>query len=561
MKTEYSEAKSKSGEANPLRWSNLFHLTVGIFNLLAGCLVAFLLTREVEAVGLGLLPALGIAATLLVLGLAQVARAWRDEKFRFRPDDIGSFAVPGKHIHGGNSNESAHLVDVLSNGVQPSDTPDNALLNKLYNSLPKLELAPEVIRWHAETQVLRMAKLLVATLGFTLAWLFATSEVFIWMAPFYLLLVVSPIGALKSIARGKAGDEQLARPAAPTPYGAVAIVLCSIFVPVLANLAPEGALPVAPYGLSTIVVPTVVAIAVLLAASLFFILSLKAQTRDLATSGVSQAARDDLNVPNLSSGLIDRLETSLPLPRRVLSRNPGWQKDGDFGGSLLVETEERLNARASQGTVLEALRAAWGDREQRPLLALGGLGALTGLLATTLLFVFTRGGSVSVGLTALSLFSASQFSLMASRGLWNRVDFTSVVYRIIYKGSYSKAQRVAGSIVGSGTLTEEALRIEHVDFWVCVAQVGSVAFSRKGLRYIQSVDLKPDACEQQFARIEHFYQSVKQRHLKSYQEERAVRQLVQGQDAPSGSGIPLVRVAHDSDEVDPVAVVATQPQQ
>src|SRR5690606_32543123 len=128
MKTEYSEAKSKSGEANPLRWSNLFHLTVGIFNLLAGCLVAFLLTREVEAVGLGLLPALGIAATLLVLGLAQVARAWRDEKFRFRPDDIGSFAVPGKHIHGGNSNESAHLVDVLSNGVQPSDTPDNALL-------------------------------------------------------------------------------------------------------------------------------------------------------------------------------------------------------------------------------------------------------------------------------------------------------------------------------------------------------------------------------------------------------------------------------------------------
>lgn len=558
MTTEYSEAKGKSGEANPLRWSNLFHLGVGIFNLLVGCLVAFLLTREVEAVGLGLLPALGIAATLLVLGLAQVARAWRDEKFRFRPDDIGNFAVPAKHIHEGKPNEAAHLVDVLTNGVQPSETPDNALLNKLYNSLPKLELAPEVIRWHAETQVLRIAKLLVATLGFFLAWLFAKTEVFIWMAPAYLLLVISPIGALKSIARGKAGDEQLARPAAPTPYGAVAIVLCSIFVPVLVSLAPEGALPAAPYALSTIVIPTVAAIGVLLAASLLFMLSLKAQTRDLATSGVGQAARDDLNVPNLSSGLIDRLETSLPLPRRVLFRNPGWQRDGNFGGSLLVETEEKLNAQVSGGTALEGLRAAWADREQRPLLALGALGAVTGLLATTLVFVFTRSGSISVGLTALSLFSASQFSLIASRGLWNRVDFTSTVHRILYKGSYSKAQRVAGSIVGNGTLTEEALRVEHVDFWVCVAQVGSVAFSRKGLRYIQSVDLKPDECDQQFARIAHFYQSVKQRHLQSYQEEGAVRQLVQGQDATPGTGVPPVLVAHDAGGAAPVVVPPTQ---
>lgn len=530
--TEYSDAKSKSNETNPLRLSSFFYLVVGSINLLAGGAIAFLLTRETQSLAPAVLPTLGIAATLLVLGLTQVSRTWRDEKFRFHPDDIGGFAVPEKLVKNGTPDQAAHVIDILNNGVQPLRTPDNALLNKLYNMLPRLELAPELIRWHAETQALRIAKLVVVTLGFLLAWLFAKPVVFAWMAPVYLFLAINPLAILRTVSRGGAGDVQLARPAAPTATESVGILLFSIFGPVLLGLLPPGTLSSAPYATSTVVIPTVTAMVSLLLASTLFILSIKMQTRELTQSGVSHQVRKDLSIPNLSSGLIDRLESDLPFPRTVLSRNTGWQRDGNFGASLLVETEPKLNTTRSQGTLMEALGMAWRDNEQRALVALGLAGVVTGLLASGLAFVFTRNSSLAFGLTALSLFSASQFSLFAARGMWNRVEFTSTVYRILYKGSFRQAQRTAGnSVTGTGTLTESTTRIEHVDFWVCVARLQSVSFARKGLRYIQSVDLKPQECEQQFGRIEDFYRDVMQRKVQAYSEEGMVRQLVHGHPA------------------------------
>lgn len=537
MTTEYSDAKSKSGETDPLRVSNIFHMTVGISSLVAGGLVAFLLTRETQALGSGLVWSLAIAAALLILGLVQIGQAWRDEKFRFNIEDVGDFAVSEKFVNSGVRNQAEYVIDVLNTGVQPAETPDNALLNKLYNRLTKLELAPQMVRWHAETQALRMVKLIVAALGLLLAWIFSRPDVFAWMVPIYFALVVNPRALLATVFNGRAGDQQLERPAPPTPRGAVAVVLLSIFVPVVIGLLPApGELPAAPYATSTLVIPTLVAVMTLLAASTLFILALRSQTRDLTTSGVAHHVRKDLSVPNLSRGLVDSLEDHLPFPRRVLLRDSGWRKDGNFGGQLLVEAEQKLNARGSQGNTMEALRSAWKDREQRALVALGGVGVITGVLAAVLAFALTRTGSLAVGLTALSLFSASQFSLFASRGLWNRIDFTSTVHHIHYRGSYRQAKRVAGNTVtGSGTLTEDTISIDHVDFAVCVARVESVAFSRKGERFIQSVDLKPHECEQQFQRIEQFYRNVRQRKVQSYQEEGEVRHLVQAGEAISSA--------------------------
>ena len=110
MTTEYGDAASKTSETNPLRISNLFHLTLGAFNVLGGGVMAFLLTREAQIRGLGLIPALAIAASLLVLGLTQIARAWRDEKFRFHPDDIGDFAAPEKFSRDGKPDQAGYLI-------------------------------------------------------------------------------------------------------------------------------------------------------------------------------------------------------------------------------------------------------------------------------------------------------------------------------------------------------------------------------------------------------------------------------------------------------------------
>lgn len=530
MTTEFSEAASKSSETNPLRISNFFHICLGAFNLLAGGLLAFLLSREVEALRGQIIPMVGIAGALLVLGLTQVARAWRDERFRFHPDDIGKFAVAGKVAKSANPDQASYVLDVLNHGVVPEPTPDNALLNKLYSWLPKLELAPLLIRWHAETQSLRIVNLVVTTVGFLLAWIFARAEVFAWLAPVYLLLAIDPVAIWRNLANGAAGAQQLDRPAAPTPHRSVAILLSSVFIPILLGLLPAGALPAAPWATSTIVIPTICAMAVLLVASTLFVFSLKSQTRDLKTSGVGHDVRKDLDIPNIGSGLIDRLESDLPFPRSTLARNAGWQKDGNFGGHLLVEAQQQLNAVRSLGTPLDALRNAWNDPEQKPLVALGAFGVAAGIAATVLAFVATRAGiNLTSMLTALSLFAASQFSLLAARGLWNRVDFTSTVYRIYYKGSYDQAQRVAGnSVTGSGTLTENAIRIEHVEFWVAVVRVESVAFSRKGDRFIQSLDRLPDECGVQFSRIADYHGDVMRRKANNYLQEGAVRQIVQG---------------------------------
>ncbi|MCE7032917.1 hypothetical protein LY625_09885 [Lysobacter sp. GX 14042] len=532
MSTEFSEAAGKSSETNPLRISNCFHLAVGAANILAGGVVAFLIARQVEEDGVGVLPLLAVAAILLVVGLHQTAQAWRDDKFKFHPDHIGGFAVPEKFNTNGRANEAGYVVEVLNDGVQPPPTPDNALLKKLYSWLPKLELAPQVIRWHAETQVLRIVNLTVAVLGLLLMWVFSRPDVFALLVPFYLLLAIDPAAVWRNAWRGRGGDQQLDRPKAPTPAKTVGILLLSIFVPILLGMLPAEALPRLPVTTSSIVIPTVCAMAAMLVASALFVLSLRAQTRDLSTSGVGHLIRKDVEVA-VGSGLIGSLEGDLPYPRKQLAHTDDWHRGGEFGGSLLVEAEQEVNAIGNHGSALGAIARAWNDKEQWPLVGLGGLGVAMGLAGTMLAVLFTLAPSLTTGLVALALFSASQFALLAARGLWNRVDFRSTIYRIRYGGNCSTGQRVAGnSVTGPGSLSETTVRVDHVKFAVCVARLQSVAFARGGSRYIQSVDLRLDECEVQYQRIHDHYANVMRRKGMAYREEHLVRSLVQGEQLP-----------------------------
>lgn len=547
MSTEYSEAAAKATVTNPLRISNLFHLALGAFNLLAGGTIAFLLTRELKERGAFSGPIIIMSAVLMALGLGMISRAWRDEKFRVQPDDLGPFAVPDK-ADGQAQSEEQHVRDVLNNGVKPAAPPENALLSKLYNSLPQLELAPQLIRWHAETQTFRIVHLMVASLGFLLAWVFAQPHVFALMVPVYLYLTINPVAVARDLAAGFGGRRQMTRPNPPKPYKAIGILLFSIFAPILLGMVPAEELPVVPYPVGGFVVAILVGIATMLLSSGLFLGALKAQTRGLATSGVGSMVRKDIEVPSVSAGLVDSLVNTLPYPRRVLSQNPGWQKNGEFGGHFLIEAEREVNATPTRGNFLHALSTAWNDPEQRALVALGALGMVAGVAATSLALLFTRVGGVAIGLTALCLFSVSTFSLMASRGLWNRIDFRSVVYKLQYRGTYNVAKRVAGNnVTGSGSLTEDTVRVEHVEFWVAVASVGSVAFHRDAARQIDSIDLDRAQCQQLFDRIEDFYAHVAQRRSAAYREEGTVRRIVQGDAAvPQETPLPLEHVLSDN---------------
>jgi len=528
MSTDYSAAAAQASETNPLRISNYFHLAAGAANLVAGGVAAFLIARGVEEHGAGSLPMLVIAATLLVVGLHQVGQAWRDEKFKFQLDDIGDFALPEGTAADGANAQARYVISILNDGVQPPPVPDNALVRKLYHLFPKLEFAPQFIRWHAETQVFRIVNLAVAVFGLLLVWTFSKPHVFALLAPLYLLLTISPGDIARNLRQGRGGDRQLSRPRAPTPARTVGIVFFSIFVPILLGLLPDGTLPTWPFEIGTIVIPTVIAMATMLVASALFVISLRMQTRDLTTSGVGNDIRKDLDVA-LGGGLIESIEGDLPYPRKRISQPREWQQGGEFGGAILVEANTAVDPVGGQGHAVAAIRNAWAEPEQRPLVALGGLGVVLGLLATGAALLFTQMAMAVLGLASLALFSVAQFSLLAARGLWNRVDLESMIYRIEYAGRYSSAQRVAGnSVTGSGTYTETTHRVESVRFTVCVAQLRSVAFARTGPRYVQSVDLKPAHCDEQYRRIRDHYAEVMRRKGAAYQEEGQVRRLVDG---------------------------------
>ena len=405
----------------------------------------------------------------------------------------------------------------------------NALLSKLYNMLPGLEHAPRLIRWHAETQAFRIVHLVVAALGLVLAWIFAQPHVFALMVPLYLYLTINPVAVLRDIAAGFGGRQQMSRPKPPGPWRAIFVLLFSIFVPIVLGMVPAEQIPAPPYPVDGLLIATIVGILAMLVSSTLFIASLKAQTRGLTTSGVGHVIRKDVVVPSIKAGLVDSLIKDLPHPRRVLSYNAGWQQNGEFGGHYLIEAEREINGSAGEGSMLQALSGAWGDRSQRPLVALSAFGMLAGAVATLLVFMLTRAGSPAIGLTALCLFSVSTFSLAASRGLWNRLDFRSVLYRLRYRGSYSTAKRVSGNAVtGDGSYTEETVRIEHVEFETCVAKVSSVTFHKDAPRQIESVDLDRAKCEVQFDRVREFYDHVAERVDDAYRKEGTVRRMVQG---------------------------------
>lgn len=549
MATEFSEAANKAGSANPLRISNVFHLALGSINLLVGGLIAFLLTREIQERGAMSLPIMLVSAVLMALGLGLIARAWREEKFRVQPDELGPFAVPGTGQ--GTQKEHEYVCDVLNNGVKPDPVPDNALLSKLYNVLPGLEHAPRLIRWHAETQAFRIVHLMVAAVGFILAWIFAQPHVFALMVPVYLYLTINPMAVLRDLAAGFGGRQQMDRPKPPRPYRAIFVLLFSVFAPIVLGMVPAEEVPVPPYPVNGLLLATIIGIVAMLISSTLFVASLKAQTRGLTTSGVGHLIRKDVLVPSIRTGLIDSLIKELPHPRRVLAYNAGWQQNGEFGGQFLVEAERKLNGTSDDGSVLQALSAAWNDAGQRPMVALSAFGMLSGIAATLLVFMLTRTGAPGVGLTALCLFSVSTFSLAASRGLWNRLDFRSVLYRLYYRGSYSTGKRVSGNAVtGEGSYTEEAVRIEHVEFEVCVANVSSVTFHRDAPRQIESVDLDRAKSEAQFDRIQGFYAHVVTRVDDAYRKEGAVRKLVQGSAAlPKPEAVPPeVLLSHQDGE-------------
>jgi hypothetical protein len=523
--TEFAAAAKRGGVINPMRIANVFYVILGVVNLLAGVGVVFLMTRAAQTAGIGAFGGLTVAVLLLLLGGAQIGIAMRNFRFGFLPEQIGDFDPQGR------ANHEAFLLDAINDGMVPQAPSPGALAGVLYGLVPNLAHAPMMVRWHAETQLARIAYLAAVTLGFALAWLFARPDIFAWLAPLYFLMAVKPLATINQIRRGVMDSDAAQPPKALTWSRIVALLLFSVVAPVLLAMAPV-AIPPPPYAAATVVLPTIAALGSLLVASALFVIALIEQTRRLAASGARYLKRDDLEFADLSAGLLNRWIDALPHPLRRPFR--AWHAPeapasaGRFHGDLLCETEPQLDLDNDAASLGEAFSEAWNSDQRRPLLALGLFGCIAGIVAALAAFAFARSGAPVAGLLALALVSASQFALVSAYRLWKRADFTSTLYRLTYEGSYRTAHRVAGnSTVGSGSLTEQTYRIEHATVSICVARIGSVCFAQGGPRYLQSMDLLPDECEALFGVARDYQAKVQGRARDFYREEAGIRGLVE----------------------------------
>lgn len=525
MSTEYSTPPSQAATVNPMRLPNTLHLTLGAFAMVMGLVLLLGVSNaeQVRAMGLGSVGRAMTGLTLLLLGGVHMGVAMRYFRFTVLPGEAGQIAVPS-----GTGSVSNHLVGLINDGITVRQRPDDPLLSMLYGLVPHLINAPSAIRWHAETQLRRAVYLAGVLVSFALAWVFAQPAAFAWMAGLYFALAVLLLKPFATLAAIRRGAMEAAPDTVPAPrWGAmVALLLVSIAGPLAITLSPVQ-VPTPPFAVATVVLPTIAVLGSALIASALFTVSLIAQTGGYSASAARHLVREDLQMPDLTSGLLERLKTRMPYPSQYYAQDHEVSNDA-FDGHLLLETEPRVRADQSAPRLAEAFTAAWNSDTQRPLLALGLFGLVLGLVGVVFAFLYARSsGAAMMGLIALGFISSAQFALASAHKLWNRVDFQSTVYRVSYRGTYHRAKRVAGNAyAGNGTLAEGAVRFGPLRVAVCVAEVTSVAFARGGKRHITALDLLPDESRALFGVFEDYSRDAQDRAGQFYQQEHQVREVM-----------------------------------
>ena len=285
--------------------------------------------------------------------------------------------------------------------------------------------------------------------------------------------------------------------------------------------------PVPPFAVSTVVLPTLAVLGSGLIASALFTVALISQTGSYSASAARHIVDEKMQMADLSGGLLLRLSSRIPQPHHRYVHEHNVSKD-TFDGELLVEEEPSVRADQSASGLIEAFRAAWQSPSQQPLLALGLFGLLLGVVGVVLAFVYARSsGNAMVGLVSLAFVASAQFAMASAHKLWNRVDFQSTLYRIRYVGTYHRGQRVAGNAyAGNGTLAEGAVRFGPTRVEVCVAQVTSVAFMHGGARHLTAVDLQHDASNAVIGVMQDYAREAQDCANQFYVQEHQVREVM-----------------------------------
>ena len=542
MTREYGTAASSEVTVNPMRLLNTLHLVLGaVCFVLAGILLLGITNADtVRSMGVGAVGRLSIGVLMLLMGGLHVGMAMRYFRFTLREGEAGEIAFPASA-----GSRNTHLLNIINDGIVNRERPRDALLSMLYGLVPQLSHAPATLRRHAEAQLQRAVYLTGLLASFGLAWLFAQPAAFAWMAAFYFALAVillKPFATLSAIGKGAMQPDTDKPLPAPRWGGMVTLLLVSIAGPLAITLSPLQ-VPAPRFATATVVLPTIAVLGSALIASALFIVALIAQTRHYTSSGARHIVREDVVMHDLTRGLLERWHDRLPWPRKDYAKDH-HVRSNDYDGLLLCETEPVARADQSAATLRGAFQAAWGSPTQRPLLGLGLFGLLLGVSGALFAFIYARSsGAAMIGLIALGFVSSAQFALASAHKLWNRVDFTSTVYRIDYRGTFHRADRVAGSVMDpNGTLAEQTIRFGPLRVAVCVAQLESVAFARDGARHITAIDLLGDACQQQFALMDDYIADARQRAGAFYNDEHQLREvLAKGTRPPALPDMPPQR--------------------
>lgn len=510
MSYDYSSESQRLELPNPYKVDNFFLLLTALVLIGAG-VAALVMSRQhlAQRHGIASIAPLVVGVLLLGFGVWAATRAMKRLRFFFGRGLPVGLAPELQTGVSGKSKDIDGIKGIVRQGGLAFPEPTGALNGLLYNSIPRLIVAPAPLQRLAQQQFHNTLVLLLTLVSFLVAWAgLSTAATAPWIGLFYFLFSFSLV--LKPIR--DSGETTVSQ------QGLILLVVVAIVGPVAIGLV-AAKLPNISW-LSLHLQTLVLLIAALIAVLLFFAALLQQLgPPPAATTTCEQMALNINTQPSLIIGEFDRLmqqKWTEKIPNRRYARiDPvidATAKAGNFQGEIVEETQP-MPTEAVQALTLTG---AFTQPHYQWLALLDLFGFLLALMAALIALLFVSRfdpSSINRDMLAyvtlgLVLGSVSVFCFKAASSLWGRFDFVSDFVWIELSGSYATARLGSGNNFTHLVNTQsDVIKIDAMTMRVWMARMETVVFGKEATRRIAAMWGLGEAAKSMAAHLAQFAQS------------------------------------------------------
>ena len=490
MAYDYSAESQRLELPNPYRIENLFQFIASAFYLACGVLTLLVARTNLDAMNAKFVVPLAVGILLIGYGIRCATVGMQRLRFFFgRALPVG-LAPELQNGAQGRSGEIESLQADLRRGTLSFPEPVGALNGLLYNTFPRLILAPQPVQQLAQAQTRNGLVIASTLLSLLIAWLgFSRPQTAEWVGLFYFAfaawLVLRPMSNTGESHKGV--DEN----------GVIALVVAAIIGPVVVAFFARY-LPTLPMTLQWQAL--FLLLAALISVTLFFIALIQQLSSAPATTITCEVISLNINThPAQLIGEFDRMMQQKwveKIPNRRYARVDPVIDPAAVTGSFAGEIFEETQPMPSQQLQSLSLAAALGNARTRWLVYLNLFGVLmlcSGAVSL-LWFVFRfEAGMIDLSITAPVTFSfvammVGRFCFSGSEQLWGRFDFVSEVNWLELSGQFTTARNRIGNDFSSQVQTEShGVHVDAMTMRVWTARLESVVFGKHAQRWITAM--------------------------------------------------------------------------